>query len=193
MLEKTRHKLYYEPKILQSLDNDRFPKFISSYNYNDTEGYILEYISGKDFYEILAKYDYRFSKNEIYNIAEEILDIIAILQENNIVHRDIRTSNIILNENNKLVLIDFGLARCIDNERYLKEIDYWYLGDFLLHLYYSSYEELDEKEKPWYEELDLNTDEITFLKRLMSIEEKYKSIEEIRLDLNKIKSLNKLK
>lgn len=193
MLEKTRHKLYYEPKILQSLANDRFPKFISSYNYNGTEGYILEYISGKDFYEILANYDYRFSKNEIYNIAEEILDIIAILQENNIVHRDIRTSNIILSENNRLVLIDFGLARYIDSERYLKEIDYWYLGDFLLHLYYSSYEESDEKEKPWYEELDLNTYEITFLKRLMSIEEKYKSIEEIRLDLNKIKSLNKLK
>lgn len=192
MLEKTRHKLYYETEILQSLNNDRFPKFINTYKYNGTEGYILEYISGKDFYEILSKDDYRFSKSEIYNIAEEILNIIAILQENSIVHRDIRVSNIILNEDNKLVLIDFGLARYIDGERYLKEIDYWYLGDFLLHLYYNSYEESDDdEEKPWYEELDLSTYEITFLKRLMSIEEKFKSIEEIRASLNEIKSLNK--
>lgn len=192
MLEKTRHKLYYEPEILKSLDNDSFPKFISSYNYNDTEGYILEYISGKDFYEILSEDDYIFSKNEIYNIAEEILNIIDILQENNIVHRDIRVPNIILNENNKLVLIDFGLARYIDDERYLKEIDYWYLADFLLHLYYTSYEESDDdEERPWYEELDLSKDEITFLKRLMSLEEKYKSTEEIRVYLNNIKNLNK--
>lgn len=191
MLDKTRSKLYYESEILSKLNNNRFPKFITSYNYNETEGYILEYIYGKDFYEILAKDEYEFSKNEIYNIAEELLNIIYILQENSIVHRDIRTSNVILNEDNQLVLIDFGLARYIDNNRYLKEVDYWYLADFLLHLYYSSYYPDGESvEKPWYEELNLNSYEIRFLKKLMSIEEPYKNIEEIRADLDKIKNLN---
>lgn len=191
MLDKTRSKLYYECEILRKLNDHRFPKFIGSYNYNGTEGYILEYIYGKDFYEILAKDDYRFSKSEIYNIAEELIDIIVILQENSIVHRDIRTSNVILNENKDLVLIDFGLARYIDDNKYLKEIDYWYLADFLLHLYYSSYyNETWEDERPWYEELDLNNYEIIFLKRLMGIEEKYKNTEEIRMDLNKIKNLS---
>ena len=193
MLDKTRSKLYYEAEILQKLNNNRFPKFISSYDYNETEGYILEYIAGKDFYEILTKDDYEFSKNEIYNIAEELIDIIAVLQENNIVHRDIRTSNVILDKDKGLVLIDFGLARYINNYRYLKEIDYWYLADFLLHLYYSSYyydEEEEKEERPWYEELNLNNSEIAFLKRLMGIEEQYKNIEDIRADLNKIKNLN---
>ena len=191
MLDKTRSKLYYESEILSKLNSNRFPKFITSYNYNGTEGYILEYIYGKDFYEILAKDEYEFSKNEIYNIAEELLNIIEILQENNIVHRDIRTSNVILNENNQLVLIDFGLARYIDNNRYLKDVDYWYLADFLLHLYYSSYyPDGDGVERPWYEELNLNSYEIIFLKKLMAIEKPYKNIEEIRADLDKIKNLN---
>lgn len=192
MLDKTRSKLYYESEILSKLKSNRFPKFITSYNYNGTEGYILEYIYGKDFYEILAKDEYEFSKNEIYNIAEELLNIIEILQENNIVHRDIRTSNVILNENNQLVLIDFGLARYIDNNRYLKDVDYWYLADFLLHLYYSSYYPNDDEEveRPWYEELNLDNYEIIFLKKLMAIEKPYKNIEEIRADLDNIKNLN---
>ncbi len=191
ILDKTRSKLYYESEILQKLNNNKFPKFVSSYNYNGTEGYVLEYIYGKDFYEILAKDDYKFSKSEIYNIAEELIDIISILQENNIVHRDIRTSNVMLNKDKGLVLIDFGLARYIDNKKYLKEIDYWYLADFLLHLYYSSYyDEVEEEEKPWYEELNLNNHEISFLKKLMGIEGEYKNTEEIREDLNKIKNLN---
>lgn len=191
MLDKTRSKLYYESEILSKLKSNRFPKFITSYNYNGTEGYILEYIYGKDFYEILAKDEYEFSKIEIYNIAEELLNIIEILQENNIVHRDIRTSNVILNENNQLVLIDFGLARYIDNNRYLKDVDYWYLADFLLHLYYSSYyPDGEEVERPWYEELNLNSYEIIFLKKLMAIEKPYENIEEIRADLDKIKNLN---
>lgn len=45
-----------------------------------------------------------------------MLDIIAILQKNNIVHRDIRPPNVILTDSNELILIDFGLARYIDNK-----------------------------------------------------------------------------
>lgn len=30
----------------------------------------------------------------------------------------------------KYLLIDFGLARYIDNEKYMKQEDYWYIGDF---------------------------------------------------------------
>ena len=36
----------------------------------------------------------------------------------------------------KYLLIDFGLARYIDNEKYMKQEDYWYIGDFLIHYYF---------------------------------------------------------
>lgn len=191
MLEKTREKLFYEEKILQDLKNPKFPKFISKFKDEYREGYILEYIEGRVFEDLLVKDGYKFSKNEIYKVGSQLLELVDVLHNNNnIIHRDIRPPNVILKENKELALIDFGLARIIDNEKYVKEIDYWFIGDFLIHLYYSSYKETDSEERPWYEELDLNLEEKIFLKKLMNIEGSYKSIEEIKKQLEKIKNIN---
>lgn len=190
MLEETRKKLFYEEKILQDLNYPNFPRFISKFKDEDREGYILEYVEGKVIQDLLVREQYEFSKNEIYRICGQLLDLVEILHNNNIVHRDIRPTNVILKENGDIALIDFGLARIIDNKRYVKDVDYWFIGDFLIHLYYSSYKETDEEDKPWFEELDLNLEEKIFLKKLMNIEESYKSIEEIREQLGKIKNVN---
>lgn len=189
MLKKTRKKLFYEKKILQSLDDPRFPKFIGEFKDRFRQGYILEYIDGVVFEDLLARDNHRFTKEEIYNIAGQLLDIVEVLHNNNIVHRDIRMPNVILKENNQLALIDFGLARFVDDKRYTKKIDYWFIGDFLIHLYYSNYEETEEEEKPWYEELDLNKEEEVFLKKLLGIEGSYKNIKEIKMQLEKIKGI----
>lgn len=192
MLEVTREKLFYEEKLLNDLsdlNDSRFPKFISKFKDDDREGYILEYIEGKVFEDLLVD-GYEFSKKEIYQVANKLLDLVDILHSKNIVHRDIRLPNVIIKENKEFALIDFGLARNID-ENHEKEIDYWYIGDFLLHLYYSSYIETDdEEERPWYEELNLIPEEKTLLKKLMGIEESYKNTEEIREQINRIISIN---
>ena len=190
MLKKTRKKLFYEEQILQSLDNPKFPKFISKFKDKYREGYILEYIEGRVFEDLLAEDEYKFSKDEIYKVCSQLLEIVEVLHSNNIVHKDIRLPNVILKENKDLALIDFGLARIIDDKRYVKEMDYWFIGDFLIHLYYSSYEETDSVERPWYEELDLNLEEKNFLKKLMGIQGSYNNIEEIKKQLEKIKNMN---
>lgn len=191
-MEKSKEKLFYEEEIMKSLDDKRFPKFIEKFDYDDSKWYVLEFVEGKDFYELLSFDEYEFTKNEIYDVAEKILNIIITLQEKNIVHRDIRISNVIITEEKELVLIDFGLARYADDKKYRKEIDYWYMADFLLHLYYSAYndENIELENKPWYEELDLNNEELIFLKKLMGIEEAYKNTDEIMNDLIKIKNTN---
>lgn len=190
MIEKSRSKLFYEEEILRKINNPAFPKFIGKFKDDYREGYILEYIQGPVFEDILVRDNCFFTKEDIYKVGGQLLDIIEILHEHNIVHRDIRLPNVILKQNGELALIDFGLARYMNNKRYKKEIDYWFLGDFLIHLYYTTYEPIDYIEKPWHEELNLTKDECTFLKKLMGIEESYKSIEEIRIDLENLKVRN---
>lgn len=90
-------------------------------------------------------------------------------------------------KNSKLALIDFGLARYIDGY-YKEKMDYWYIGDFLIHLYYSSYEPVYAEERPWYMELNLTSQERTLLKRLMGLDRRFRSIDEIREQLYRIKS-----
>ncbi|MGH4121019.1 protein kinase domain-containing protein [Clostridium sp.] len=188
-LENTRKKLFYEEKILRNLENySGFPKFISRFEDEYREGYILEYMEGNTFHQILSKTQYEFTKEDIYEIADKLLDLIKELHNENIVHRDIRASNVIINGNKELVLIDFGLARFMDNKRYTKEVDYWFFSDFLIHLYYSSYVDANlEEEKPWYEELDLTEEERHFLKKLMGLDGEYKNLYEIRKDLEELK------
>ncbi len=192
MLEKSRSKLFYEEAILKSLDYPAIPKFISKVKDKYREGYILQYMEGIPFEDLLVEENRVFNKPEIYDIGIQLLDILDVLHKKNIVHRDIRLPNVILMENNQLALIDFGLARYVDNEKYKKETDYWFLGDFLIHLYYTTYENNGLDERPWHEELDLNPQERHVLKRLMGIEETYENNEQIRQDLMELQTISEM-
>ncbi|MGL6106800.1 protein kinase family protein [Romboutsia sp.] len=187
MLKKSKDKLKYEKEILTKLNDKRFPKFIVQFKDKDKIGYILEYKEGKTFDEIIYKDKVIFQKNEIYNVASELVNIIKTLYENNIIHKDIRVSNVIQQENKEVVLIDFGLARYINDFKYKKEEDFWYLADFLIHLHYTSYNQKSITDKPWYEELSLIKDEEKFLKKLMGLDGEHSNIYEVENELNKIK------
>lgn len=109
-----------------------------------------------------------------------MIEIIEYLHINNIVHRDIRLPNLILNKD-MLFLIDFGLARVIDNIKYVAQIDFTYLGDVFLYILYTDYDN-SSTNKAWYNELDLSHSQNFFLKKLMGIEVPYNNIKEVYND-----------
>ncbi len=190
MMKKSSNKLFYEEMVLKKLHHPCFPKFISYFRDGTREGYILEYMEGEVFEDILQKGRQQFRREEIYEICSQLLDLIEVLHGCGIVHRDIRPPNVIRMDNKKLSLIDFGLARVMKPDYYTKESDYWYIADFLIHLYYSTYQKVSRIDKPWFKELDLNPEEKVLLKRLMGIKEAYGSIDEIRQQLDKVKKGN---
>lgn len=189
MLKETRKKLFYEEEILQSLNNPNFPRFLGKFKDKYREGYLLEYIEGKVFEDLVVRDKCKFKRNDIYTVASQLLNLTEILHNKNIVHRDIRLPNVIVKRNMDLALIDFGLARYIDNDRYKPETDFWFIGDFLIHLYYTMYNITSNEDKPWYEELDLYTEEKILLKKLMGIEKPYKEIYEIQEQIQMIKDI----
>ena len=176
MLKITRDSVIYEERILKTLNSSRFPKFISEFRDEFRQGYLLEYIDGIVFHDLINKEGHEFTREEIYEAALQLLELAEILHSQGIVHRDIRTPNVILMKNNQLALIDFGLARFIKSG-YSVKTDYWYIGDFLLQLY-------------WFAELDLTTQERILLRRIMGLDRRYRSISEIRNQLYKIIRLN---
>ncbi|AWI05150.1 protein kinase family protein [Clostridium drakei] len=181
MLKKIGKKVCFEEEILSSVNHNCIPRFIEKIEKDKFSGYILEFKEGKTFEEIIFKDDYIFRRKEIYKICFQLISILKYLHSMGIVHRDIRVPNTLYN-NGKVYLLDFGLARWINDERYTIDEDFSYLGDFLLHLYYTSFEIVNKKSKPWYDELNLYKEELMFLKRLMGIEKKYKSLDELEHD-----------
>lgn len=76
---------------------------------------VLEkYVEGKTLSEILEKG--KLDKKTVCHIAVQICDALIYLHSIGIIHRDIKPENIVLKENGTAVLIDFSIARLL-NER----------------------------------------------------------------------------
>jgi len=91
-----------EAKILNTLSQTQnIPKLI---NLNKDKSEItMQFIDGKKLSEHLEKLNYK-------EIAKQIAKQITLLHNQDIIHSDLTTSNMILSQNNQLYLIDFGLS-----------------------------------------------------------------------------------
>ncbi|MHC1683587.1 MAG: protein kinase family protein [Clostridiaceae bacterium] len=185
MLKKSGDKVFFEKKILKKLNYPNIPKYIETIKEDNIFAFILEFIEGKTIERIIFEDDYVFDKSEIKSIGNQVINIVKYLHENGIVHRDIRVPNTIFRDG-QIYLVDFGLARYINEEKYTIDVDFSYIGDFLLHLYYTSFDSKEKKERPWYEELTLEDEEMLFLKRLFGIEKTYNSIYEVEEAFKKL-------
>lgn len=178
MLKKAGVKVRYEEEILLSLQHESIPRFVERLECQDFCGYVLEFKEGRTFEDIIYLDKHVFIREEIYRIGVQLLGIVKYLHARGVVHRDIRVPNT-LYDGQKVNLVDFGLARWINNQKHRADMDFAFLGDFLLHLYYSSFECKGGKKLTWYEELKLTEKELSFLKRLMGVEQRYKDIFEV--------------
>jgi serine/threonine protein kinase len=74
--------------------------------------------------DLTRAYD-KFIKISILDRIKMVIGLfkeIIYLGSNNIIHNDIKPQNIILTEDNQLVLIDFGNAYIMENQKYMKNI-----------------------------------------------------------------------
>lgn len=185
IFKKNGDKNAYEAVILSKLKDKRIPELLGVINQKGFYGFVLEFKHGTTVKELLFKQNYKFSREEFFNIGTKLISIIRYIHENGVVHRDIRIPNVIINDG-EVYLIDFGLARWADDSQYFYGLDYSYIGDFLLYLLYSSFEaKSKEKNLPWYKELPLSDEQKLFLKKLFCIEKPYQNIYDIQNDFIK--------
>ena len=100
---------YHHPNLVELLDIIIAP--VKPPNYRGHVDLVFEYME----HDISALVESKilFTQGEIKNIMKQILTGIAYLHSNNIIHRDIKRANILLNNNGVVKLGDFGLARII--------------------------------------------------------------------------------
>lgn len=112
-VDKEKYFNYFidEIKILHSLFHRNIVRVFNYYLYPEQlTGYILmEYIQGKQIYEYL-----RSNPEKLNNIFVQTIEGFSHLEDNNILHRDIRPENILISDDGVVKIIDFGFGKSIE-------------------------------------------------------------------------------
>ena len=99
-----------EMKLLKKLEHPALPRIVDFINKKTKIYMIMDYIEGETLREKIRREGPQ--KEEIVvEWALQLCDIIGYLHSEDIVYRDLKPSNIMINKNGKLRLIDFGSAR----------------------------------------------------------------------------------
>ncbi|CAG8614123.1 9104_t:CDS:10, partial [Ambispora gerdemannii] len=147
-----------EIKLLQSLRNDHIVTLLEIMVTSGVVYMVFEYMD-HDLTGVLANPQIKFEVQHIKCLMKQLLEGLVVLHERGILHRDIKGSNLLLNNRGQLKLGDFGLARKYDNRRqqdytnrvvtlwyrppelclgateYGPEVDMWSAGCILMELF----------------------------------------------------------
>lgn len=103
-----------EANILATLSHPSIPRIYDYFSQDDRSYLIIEYIDGKDLETILLESKEFLAEITIVNWAIELCDVISYLHNNKpepIIFRDIKPSNIMINQHGHALLVDFGIAK----------------------------------------------------------------------------------
>ena len=107
-------KLFYaEANILAGLHHPNLPRVIDHFiEANNAQYLVMDYIAGQNL-EQLVQSRGKLTETEALAWMTQILDAVKYLHDNHIIHRDIKPQNIIITQNGRAVLVDFGIAKVI--------------------------------------------------------------------------------
>lgn len=110
----SERSLAHEAKILSALDNVPNISHIYDYFVNDKKHYlVMKLIPGKSLSAFRAECGGTIGINILKELLPSALITLDQMHERGIIHRDISPGNFLINEDNRLVLIDFGSATSI--------------------------------------------------------------------------------
>jgi serine/threonine protein kinase len=104
-----------EALILEELGHPQIPTLFASFEQDGSSYIVQEFIEGIDLYK-QVKQNGMFDELQIRGLLEELLPILQFIHDRQIIHRDIKASNIIQRPNGSIVLIDFGSCQRLGAE-----------------------------------------------------------------------------
>jgi serine/threonine protein kinase len=78
---------------------------------NQTAYIVMQYVEGRSLDQYLNERGARLTEDELQHIFRQILDGLEAVHLQNILHRDVKPSNIYITSQGRVILLDFGAAR----------------------------------------------------------------------------------
>lgn len=114
-VEAYRDKFLKEARNLATLKHPNIVGVIDVFMENDTAYYAMDYIEGGTLSEKVKAHGY-LPEPMATRLISEVANALACIHDHNMMHLDVKPGNIMLNADDSVVLIDFGLSKQYDTE-----------------------------------------------------------------------------
>lgn len=135
--KKERFRNLAEIIFLKSFDHPNILRYAECYEWKDELWIVTEFMEGGTLKEAIAVR--KFTEGDISYIARQVLKALHYLHCRHIVHRDIKSSNIMLSVNGDVKIIDFGLTVDISKNptNHTAGSAHWMAPEVVLHKQYT--------------------------------------------------------
>ena len=109
-----------EASLLATLSHPGIPKIYDFFSVHGRVYLVLEFIDGRDLESQLNNKEHPMLEEEVVRLAVQICDVLEYLHGHSpqpIIFRDLKPSNIIVQPDGKLTLIDFGIAKVFQSDK----------------------------------------------------------------------------
>ena len=107
-------KIYYETNLMKKLSHPNVTKILEMFNDENYFLIVMEYINGGNLFSFVKKRR-KLSEKKAKFLFKQIILGIQYIHSKNIVHRDIKLENILIDLNNNIKICDFGIGIILNN------------------------------------------------------------------------------
>lgn len=103
-----------EANLLATLNHPSIPRIYDYFSHDDRSYLVLEFIHGKDLETVISDANGFLPEDQVISWAIQLCDVLAYLHSQKpdaIIFRDMKPSNVMINHNGDVMLVDFGIAK----------------------------------------------------------------------------------
>jgi serine/threonine-protein kinase len=107
--ERAQRRFVHEARALARLTHPSIVNIFDCGKTGDLHYIVMEYVAGTSLRQLIAQN--AVSVRDVLHFLPQICDALQHAHESGIVHRDVKPDNILVDERNRVRLVDFGLAK----------------------------------------------------------------------------------
>jgi len=113
IFDKNKEKIIKEARILAEIHHPNVVNVLEVFKQNNTVYIVMEFISGHSLKQEVEQHGV-FTEEKLKKIIYKVGQALEYIHEKNILHLDIKPSNILMDKNDNPKLIDFGISKKYD-------------------------------------------------------------------------------